>query len=838
MIRTSLKDYQQQALDIPMRRHIYAIDPGGGKTLLALAKIDELKQKHGKVLAVVLCPKTAREITWGDQVRTHSDLTYSINDFDPNVDINVFSLSKVDKLKPVLRLLEPEHDAVLIIDEAQCLCSEDSNRAFLLRGGEKQTDDGTVLKYKGLIEQFKYCFALTACPTDAVLIPSRRGMLKPSEVKKGDILLYSDRWVKVVENKVNPEEDVLRVEMEDGYWVEANCHHPVRSPGGWVALQELAVGSLVELEFNGRSSLGHLCYSFPRLKKKMTGKGRLVNFNRPMIVTPKEEDLARILGWIVGDGWISKSGSRNAVVGFCFAIKDSEIKNEIVEILRKWGFRINERNRISWSEVLVPSKELWVYLVRLGVTVGAKNKVVPWVIWKAKSCHQKVFLKYLWMSDGNYTFNKDKKISNIRFATESFELADGVQKLAGMLGVKTLKRIGSKRRITECCVSVVSGHRRRFMLEIEESSLYADVCVDAPIKKEFFYSKVLSIKKLRAVTYGIQVEGGVYNTNCIVSHNTPMINHIEDLFYLVESVFPGFFPNLEWFMARYSIRRRKMIATYVKGKKVFRPVMEVVGYKNLDELRDCLKAIMFRHVVDYPLKFYFHTCDLSEGEMSGYRQLGAGWVFESDKPKDYMSRLPELQRFVNGSKTVERRFNHEPQLTTKEQTLLNLLLEITSRGEGSLVFTECLDTMRRFELIRARLPNHTYYMTGETPDPKRDYIKRTIGPGDTLFCTGVAGVSLNFQAVNNVVLYDMDWSVGDVQQYIGRITRIDSTYLDMNVHLLTATGTIDEYKLNLFNSNLTLAKKILGGWGFLDVYFKKVERQQVMALKKSLLWGM
>lgn len=480
MIKTTFKEYQQEALDIPMRRHIYAIDPGGGKTLLALGKIDQLKQRHGKILSVVLCPKTATEVTWGDQITKHTNFSYSIDYFDPNVDINIFSLSKIDRAKHIFNSLKPEHDAILIIDEAQCLCSEDSERAFNLRGGEKESEDGARIKYKGMIEQFKYVYFLTA---------------------------------------------------------------------------------------------------------------------------------------------------------------------------------------------------------------------------------------------------------------------------------------------------------------------------------------------------------------------TPMINHIENLYFLVDSLFPGFFPTQEWFMERYSIRRLISVPQWRNGKKTYRKVKEVVGYKNLEDLRERLKPIMFRYVVDYPLKFHFHECILNEEEMRGYRELGAGYVFNSERPKDYMARLPELQRFVNGSITADRRSNHDPLLSTKEQHLLNLLKEVVSRGEGALVFTECLETMRRFELIGARLSGRAFYMSGKTAQSRREFIKREVSPGDVCFCTGVAGVSLNFQAVNNVFLYDMDWSVGDVQQYIGRITRIDSTYLDMNVHIPIAKDTIDQYKVALFNTNMNLAKQILGGWGFLDVYFKKIERQQVMALKKSLLWG-
>jgi hypothetical protein len=114
---------------------------------------------------------------------------------------------------------------------------------------------------------------------------------------------------------------------------------------------------------------------------------------------------------------------------------------------------------------------------------------------------------------------------------------------------------------------------------------------------------------------------------------------------------------------------------------------------------------------------------------------------------------------------------------------------------------------------------------------------RKFSSKEVLFATKVGGTSLNLQAVNNVVFFDKPWSVGEIIQNIGRIARMDTTYNDLRAYFLDAEKTIDIYKTAMLSSNLGMVKSIIGGFNFTEMYFNPVRKEQIIQLRKSLLWG-
>lgn len=822
MLKVPLSPWQEDASTklLNLRRYLLAADTGTGKTRVALKMIETLKNE-GRWFIMVMGPSAAM-ITWQDALREQTTFTYSVDDFDPNVDVNLVSNTKLDKILPKLQWITPNHNAALFIDEAHSMKSSDSQFAFKMRGGVVQNEN-VLFRVEGFLSKFQLAYGITACPTGEILIPTRAGVKRAKDLRKGDVVFYNGMDCRVEKNELNPKERVIRIETGDGYFVEGNLNHPVRTKDGWKFLRDVVLGDKVELCFNDREWQGKIPKRLKRVSS-VCGKGRRTSQNEVNCFSIRdEEDLAKVLGWLVGDGWISKDES---YTGFVFGPKDKELEDEILGIIRKWGFAYSRRERGTWSEVTVGSVQLASFLIKLGMKHGAKNKNIPEVVWKSSSALQRVFLKYLFLADGNLTVVKDYRL--IRLATESAVLAREVQIMLGMLGIKSFSRIGSKRRKTECSVIVSQEHANKFLREIKVFKCCAlgsgrDLTVD------FFFSGVVKKEEREDHTHAITVKGGVYNSNCLVSHNTPMVNHIEDLYWMVEGFFPGFFPSLEWFLEQYTVRLERKTR---EGRKY----KEIVDYKNLDQLEEITKQIMYRHSGSYNVNFFTELCDLTEDEWSKYVAAGQGYLREVDR--NFVSRLPDLQRIVNGAITYEGEFNRSQQLSSKEKKLAEVLNMIRARGEGAVVFTECLYSLRRFNLLKPITNFENYYfMEGATAKSKRAEIRRSLSPAEVLFSSKVGGTSMNLQAVNNVVFFDMPWSVGDILQNIGRVTRVDSTYDHQNVYFICAKGTIDQYKTALVSANMALLKKVIGGYGFMETCFKRVQRQTVIELRRSLLWG-
>lgn len=313
---------------------------------------------------------------------------------------------------------------------------------------------------------------------------------------------------------------------------------------------------------------------------------------------------------------------------------------------------------------------------------------------------------------------------------------------------------------------------------------------------------------------------------------SPAMNHIEDIFYLVNSFFPNFFSSYNDFMNFYATRVEKF---YRVGTRL-ESYWEVTGYKNLDHLYETLKQVMWRHIIDYKVQFFFESCKLSEDEWSNYINAGAGMLRE-DKFRDFMGRLPDLQQIVNGSTVAEGEYNDSPELTSKEKALIKLLDTISDRDEGAIVFTTFRSTLRRFHRVARHLKFDDYhFMSGDTDTRVRQKIVKKLSTKEVLFATKVGGTSLNLQAVNNVIFFDKPWSVGEIVQNIGRIARMDTKWDVLRAYFLDAENTIDEYKTAMLSANLEMIKSIIGGFGFTEVYFSSVKKEQVIALRKSLLW--
>lgn len=99
--------------------------------------------------------------------------------------------------------------------------------------------------------------------------------------------------------------------------------------------------------------------------------------------------------------------------------------------------------------------------------------------------------------------------------------------------------------------------------------------------------------------------------------------------------------------------------------------------------------------------------------------------------------------------------------------------------------------------------------------------------------------SINLQAVNNIIVYDVPFAIGDLIQLIGRITRMDSLYDTQNLIFMEALETIDTYKRLLVQSNATLIQELFGEDSNLPFYGdidNDVMKKYRTFFKRKLLW--
>lgn len=320
---------------------------------------------------------------------------------------------------------------------------------------------------------------------------------------------------------------------------------------------------------------------------------------------------------------------------------------------------------------------------------------------------------------------------------------------------------------------------------------------------------------------------------------TPLLNNIEGLYNVVQFVSP-------WFLGRYTDFSREWLITKqrrirLKGGRQ-RNITEIVGYSDLEGLREKLEKIIITRGRDYPLNYFYRSCSLIENEMSYYKTAARGILDRdiTDEEKVVTARLWDLQKVVDGSSE----FMESEVMYSKFKLLIETLREILSRGEGCLVYTEMEDTYKIIGEVIEKYKGYLgykklWYITGKVAFKKRLECEKQLKAGDICIITKAGNSSINLQAVNNVIFYNLPFALGDFIQTVGRVARTDSVYDNQNVYILEVKDTIDTYKRLLLQSNMTLVQAIFGKDRTMP-YYGDVE-QDVMKkyrqyFKNKMLW--
>lgn len=345
---------------------------------------------------------------------------------------------------------------------------------------------------------------------------------------------------------------------------------------------------------------------------------------------------------------------------------------------------------------------------------------------------------------------------------------------------------------------------------------------------------------------------------------TPLMNSIEGLFNLCHFVYPRAFVSWFKFRARYCVTKENVIRMKNRnGAVIQRKVTEIIGYQNMKELNDILDKLIIKGCVHYNVNFEFIECDLDEQSEKPYR-LAASGLFDilyhpekvktkakskkkdedrhiMDDQKDFGSRLHDLQRCVDGCDVGD---NDPDFISNKMKLLLEQVKKIMDRNESTLIYFEYKDSLEMAERILLDHQdelgfNKIYRLTGAEKEEYRAKIESNLGLREIVLCSQAASQSRNLQRSNNLILYNVMFSIGRLVQCSGRICRVDSTFDHQNIIALTVKDTIDEYKVTLLKDHLSLINKLLGNeamGAIEDCEYLDIDRSNMKELKNSLLW--
>lgn len=313
---------------------------------------------------------------------------------------------------------------------------------------------------------------------------------------------------------------------------------------------------------------------------------------------------------------------------------------------------------------------------------------------------------------------------------------------------------------------------------------------------------------------------------------TPLQNKPDGLFNVVNFVNPGFLGSYQDFSNRFLKLEPQYIKVYNKRQKV----MKVVGLKESDILSQHLAQMVFTQVKGYNMDFQYRNCQMTTDERKEYVKAAQGFLTYEGEVEDaiaFSSRLHNLQRCVDGS------LNPKEHLSSKEKLLFSTLTEVMARGESTLVYCEYEATYTRLVDILIKYKHlinysHIHLITGKIKFEDRVKVESNMPPKSIVIMTKAGSASINLQAANNIIFFSTPFSLSDVIQAIGRITRVDTKYDTQHVYFLEVSDTIDTYRRIMVESKVSYLNALFGNMPTLpEIEEFKLDQKE---LKKWLLW--
>ena len=214
------------------------------------------------------------------------------------------------------------------------------------------------------------------------------------------------------------EKEVIELKTKKGLSIKVTPDHKIFTDSGWKSAAQISKENKI-FAYNGN-----------------------IDFNE----NKSDVELGEILGWLVGDGWLSEG--KNCRVGFTFGSSDREIMEYLTS-------KINKLYHLN-SEIKPPKRDGNVYHLsyhspefvktfkKFGVkSCKADKKEVPSLVLFGNMSYAKGFIKGIFSSDGYVNFVEDKS-AEIRLTSKSRTLLEQTQLL--LLKFNILSKIYNRSR--------------------------------------------------------------------------------------------------------------------------------------------------------------------------------------------------------------------------------------------------------------------------------------------------------------------------------------------------------------------------------------------------------
>jgi SNF2 family DNA or RNA helicase len=315
---------------------------------------------------------------------------------------------------------------------------------------------------------------------------------------------------------------------------------------------------------------------------------------------------------------------------------------------------------------------------------------------------------------------------------------------------------------------------------------------------------------------------------------TPIMSRPYDIFGLIDIVNEDYFGDYKDFKKRYVISEWN------------RTYESIIGYKNLDELRDLVQNIIIRRTADeikMDLPEFVHTkieCDIDKTQIQLIETLTAKKKELNDEREELdidlercndderkealRKKIEGIEASLKGLIASEQAIANDPNLfhLTKSKMIKNVFdgvvsdkykysskteatIELVSsilEAEGKVVIFSKFETSVKYlkQLIQEELNIKVLQYSGEIKEEERNKNIELFHTEEynVLIGTSALAEGINLQCANYLIHYDLADTPAIEDQRNGRIRRLGSIYKFSNIYYML---TKDSYDVKLLEKN-------------------------------------
>jgi superfamily II DNA or RNA helicase len=293
----------------------------------------------------------------------------------------------------------------------------------------------------------------------------------------------------------------------------------------------------------------------------------------------------------------------------------------------------------------------------------------------------------------------------------------------------------------------------------------------------------------------------------LVLSGTPLENRLDELYSVVEFI---------------DDRRLGPAFRFFNRHRVVDERGKLLGYRNLDQLRQKLEPILLRRTRQKVIKELpprtTEVIRIAPTEEQYNMQLGHRQIIQTIINKKYLSEMDllRLQKALlmcrMGADSTFLVDKQPPGYSSKLEELGRLLDRLQAEQDRKIVlFSEWTTMLNLIEpLLEDRNINYVR-LDGSVPQKKRQGLIHQFqnNPDCMLFITTNAGATgLNLQSADTVINVDLPWNPAVLEQRIGRAHRMGQKR-PVQVFLLVTTETLEESLLATLSAKHELSLAVL-----------------------------